>query len=234
MLLVLPFTYDLVNSGMKSALDYARENGNYQIIELLQQRYNQELDFLNLESSEIDFNMLENGVFLDDSNNAFDINSDDFNNSNNLNNNPCDNLFNDMPNITSDELSDFFNNLQNIESQKSAQNLQLLEPQYNISYPITCLVNQEENNQNNSANLVENNSNKTFKCDLCNKIFTIKRNLKQHKENVHLLAKDFKCDQCQKAFKSKKYLKIHKIRFHFLIRNWQCDQCKKYLKVNIS
>lgn len=100
----------------------------------MQQRYNQELDFLNLESSEIDFNMLENGVFLDDSNNAFDINSDDFNNSNNLNNDPCDNLFNDMPNINSDELSDFFNNLQNIENQKSAQNLQLLEPQYNINY----------------------------------------------------------------------------------------------------
>jgi len=73
---------NLLNHKMKSALDYAKEIGNPQIIEILEQKYFQELGLLDLESNRTNFILLEHENVLDNSTNI------------NNQNEPYNNLFN--------------------------------------------------------------------------------------------------------------------------------------------
>ena len=62
---------------------------------------------------------------------------------------------------------------------------------------------------------------KDFQCDLCDKCFTLKGNLKTHKKIVHQPGK-IKCDFCEKTLKTKQTLRLHK-----QIKHNKCAVCEK-------
>jgi KRAB domain-containing zinc finger protein len=56
-------------------------------------------------------------------------------------------------------------------------------------------------------------SRKTFPCELCNRKFTTRRVLEEHKLG-HIEKQPFKCDLCPKAFSSKKSIRDHVVQIH--------------------
>ena len=54
----------------------------------------------------------------------------------------------------------------------------------------------------------------TYKCDQCEKTFTQKSGLKNHKNKVHEKVKKFKCSKCGKAFGKSSILKVHLKNVH--------------------
>ena len=64
---------------------------------------------------------------------------------------------------------------------------------------------------------------KIYKCELCNKILSSKRNLEWHIYNICKF--EHKCDKCNKKFISKNYLNRHLK----CCTNLQCDKCLKIL-----
>ena len=76
------------------------------------------------------------------------------------------------------------------------------------------------------GNNLSNEGNKIFKCDLCNKCFDEKRNLRRHKNKVHG-EKKHKCETCGKAFSSTTELKRHVNSVHEGIKEYQCGSCEK-------
>ncbi|CAI9734103.1 zinc finger and SCAN domain-containing 2-like [Octopus vulgaris] len=68
-----------------------------------------------------------------------------------------------------------------------------------------------------------NGGDKPYKCDTCEKAFSLRRALKAHKR-VHTGEKPFKCDTCPKAFSHQGALKAHK-RVHTGERPFKCDVC---------
>ena len=50
---------------------------------------------------------------------------------------------------------------------------------------------------------------KPFSCNICDKAFYLKNNMKQHFEMVHEGKKPFKCDICDKTFSLKSKMKQH-------------------------
>lgn len=59
----------------------------------------------------------------------------------------------------------------------------------------------------------------TYMCDVCDRVFAVKRNRDRHVV-IHSDEKLFKCDDCGKAFYRKDYFKIH-----------QCDKQWKESKI---
>ena len=66
-----------------------------------------------------------------------------------------------------------------------------------------------------------------YKCDLCEEIFAIDKNLKKHITNVHNVQKNHKCDTCDKSFSQSGVLKIHIKCVHEGLKNHKCDLCDK-------
>ena len=64
-----------------------------------------------------------------------------------------------------------------------------------------------------------------FKCDKCEKAFTVSRYLKSHK-HLHDEERPFQCDKCHKTFSKSGVLKRHE-RIHTGERPFQCDKCHK-------
>ncbi|XP_018371194.1 PREDICTED: protein krueppel-like [Trachymyrmex cornetzi] len=56
---------------------------------------------------------------------------------------------------------------------------------------------------------------KPHQCDLCERSFTQKGNLKRHFEAKHCINKDYKCNVCEKVFENKWSLNIHTATEHF-------------------
>ena len=59
---------------------------------------------------------------------------------------------------------------------------------------------------------------KTFKCELCGKIFTIKKRLDTHIYAVHEGKKPFKCDICDYTCSQKSNMKKH-VHLFMKVRN---------------
>lgn len=110
------------------------------------------------------------------------------------------------------------------------------------------------------AHLLQHNApkeRKIYSCELCNKEFTKKSNMKQHLECVHLGLdkriceicaktfkydksykehmqkhtgyKPFKCEYCEKQFCTRKQLRFH-INLHHTTKSFDCDICAKSYK----
>ncbi|CAH0564687.1 unnamed protein product [Brassicogethes aeneus] len=69
---------------------------------------------------------------------------------------------------------------------------------------------------------------KKFKCDLCEKGFSSKRDLTDH-VNVHKNIKNFKCPICDKAFRTKQNVAKH-LPIHSEKRPYKCTLCDKSFK----
>ena len=69
------------------------------------------------------------------------------------------------------------------------------------------------------------NGNVQFKCDKCEKAFTLKSNLNRHIKSAHENVQ-YKCDECDQSFSFKGSLKIHIQSVHENIR-YNCDKCVK-------
>ena len=60
-------------------------------------------------------------------------------------------------------------------------------------------------------------------CNLCNKVFANKRNLREH-HKIHTGEKEFSCPVCEKKFAQKGALTRHE-RTHTGLKPFQCSQC---------
>ena len=68
---------------------------------------------------------------------------------------------------------------------------------------------------------------KDFKCNSCDKKFSIKGNLKRHIEIVHENVKSFKCDSFEKSFGQKADLDTHAKTVHEKVKAFKCNSCDK-------
>ena len=66
---------------------------------------------------------------------------------------------------------------------------------------------------------------KRYRCDQCDKVFTLQQNLKHHLR-IHTGDKPYKCDQCDRAFTQKGSLTYH-VRTHSGEKPYKCDQCDR-------
>ncbi|XP_067118156.1 zinc finger protein 43-like, partial [Centruroides vittatus] len=71
----------------------------------------------------------------------------------------------------------------------------------------------------------EFNEERPFKCDICNKGFKWKEQVKHHK-TTHIEERPFKCDICNKSFKLKGQLKSHQ-KTHSEEQPFKCDICNQ-------
>lgn len=81
---------------------------------------------------------------------------------------------------------------------------------------------------------LNNNPQRLFQCELCDKAFTQAGNLKRHMRNVHEGRKDFECPECGKKFKQLQSLKVHKKCVHLGLREFSCDICGKQCSTKSS
>ena len=70
---------------------------------------------------------------------------------------------------------------------------------------------------------------RNFICDLCQKGFLLKPDLKIHVINMHTENKPYKCEQCDSCFKRVSSLYTHQ-KTHETTRNEQCPICQKCFK----
>jgi uncharacterized Zn-finger protein len=75
-------------------------------------------------------------------------------------------------------------------------------------------------------------SGKTYKCSICDKLFTAERAVIQH-ERIHTGETPYKCDVCGKEFKYHGYLSIHR-RIHTGELPFTCKLCSKQFIVASS
>lgn len=65
----------------------------------------------------------------------------------------------------------------------------------------------------------------TFRCPICEKLFTFHCNLVKHKK-IHSGERDYACKHCDKSFTRSDHLKDH-MKVHLGIRNHVCTICEK-------
>ena len=66
-----------------------------------------------------------------------------------------------------------------------------------------------------------------YKCDVCDKIFTEKRNLLRHEKNTHGGKNSYSCEWCNKVYGRIEHLRRHKASTHYRTTEVQCSKCKK-------
>jgi len=94
----------------------------------------------------------------------------------------------------------------------------------------------EKNLQEHYAKIHVNNS--KYSCDMCEKSYPSRANLKLHKETQHPIAgkikRAFKCDLCDATLTTKGGLKIHKERIHSdsppIVKTRVCEVCGKKVR----
>jgi len=68
---------------------------------------------------------------------------------------------------------------------------------------------------------------KKYECEHCNKEFGQKGNLNYHISSVHLKQKKYECEHCNKAFINKGDLKHHIRTVHLKQKKYECEHCNK-------
>ena len=66
-----------------------------------------------------------------------------------------------------------------------------------------------------------------YKCDVCDKIFTEKRNVLRHEKNIHGEKNSYPCELCNKVYGRTEDLRRHKASTHYKSTQVQCSKCKK-------
>ena len=65
-----------------------------------------------------------------------------------------------------------------------------------------------------------------FECNLCQKIFGSRKNLKTHIDGVHASVKKFKCHLCDKSFTLASHRRVHIRGVHEKVRPYKCPVCE--------
>ena len=68
---------------------------------------------------------------------------------------------------------------------------------------------------------------RVYKCDICAKAFTEKKNLLRHEKNTHGEKNSYPCELCNKVYGRAELLRRHKASTHFKSTKVQCSKCKK-------
>ena len=75
---------------------------------------------------------------------------------------------------------------------------------------------------------LETHSEDHFKCNTCDKVFSTRRNLSDHKRNVHNQMKErYQCKECNVSCGRRQDLNRHMISVHTSDSSHTCEQCKK-------
>ena len=94
--------------------------------------------------------------------------------------------------------------------------------------PTQNLVSKSYSNSDNPYDVTdEPKKNHPFKCDICDKSFSSKSNLKHHIDTIHLKLKSYKCEECGKTFNQKGNLEYHVKTVHLKIKPYKCEECCK-------
>ncbi|XP_075237800.1 uncharacterized protein LOC142334018 [Lycorma delicatula] len=107
----------------------------------------------------------------------------------------------------------------------------------------TTLINSENLKVENEVvtidkGIIKGNTKKNYICNVCQKSFNRKCNLKRH-FNRHIKGKNYICNFCQKSFYRSSDLKVH-LNIHTKEKNYICNFCQKIfnrysnLKVHIN
>ena len=91
----------------------------------------------------------------------------------------------------------------------------------NLELHVLSLHSQEVRNE--SIVKVENNSEETYQCNLCDKSFNNRGYLSKHVKHVHLNIERFACNLCEKTYSTTVALTRHQKAFHKGIRNYKCE-----------
>ena len=67
---------------------------------------------------------------------------------------------------------------------------------------------------------------KSFKCEVCSKLFTSKPSLQRHVKTIHRQSSDFECSICKKICPSNLHLLHHQSK-HIDTKDYQCKFCDK-------
>lgn len=83
-------------------------------------------------------------------------------------------------------------------------------------------------NKNTLRGHKQSHKEKNVECDLCNKKFTFKYQVKKHM-NVHSPTKTYICDSCAKEFRTKIAFEEHRVQVHGDAGKYKCtiDNCQK-------
>ncbi|KAJ8706553.1 hypothetical protein PYW07_012631 [Mythimna separata] len=97
-----------------------------------------------------------------------------------------------------------------------------------IKEPITVMSQSSQ-----STNIIKHTQihtdEKPFTCDICQRSFHAKCNLKTH-FRIHSGAKPYKCDICQRSFSHKGNFNSH-FRTHTVEKRYECDVCKRSFRL---